>query len=61
MRYIDEDSSDSGELYLQQQEQIDRVPGRNMAFLLGDFNAQIGTNRDRWYPGLCKFRVENNW
>ena len=24
--------------YLQLQEQIDRVPGRNMVFLLGDFN-----------------------
>ena len=31
-------TSDSDELYLQLQEQIDRVPGRNMMFLLGDFN-----------------------
>ena len=38
-------------------EQIDRVPGRNMLFLLGDFNAQVGRNRDRWYPSLGKFGV----
>ena len=40
-------TSDSDEFYLQLQEQIDRVPGRNMVFLLGDFNAQVSRNRDR--------------
>ena len=34
----DGDTSDSDEFYLQLQEQIDRVSGRNMVFLLGDFN-----------------------
>jgi len=29
-----------------------------MVFLLGDFNAQVGRNRDRWYPSLGKFCVE---
>ena len=28
-----------------------------MVFLLGDFNAQVGRNRDRWYPSLGKFGV----
>ena len=41
-------SSGSDEFYLPLQEQIDRVPGRNIVFLLGDFNAQVGRNRDRW-------------
>ena len=27
-----------------------------MVFLL-DFNAQVGRNRDRWYPSLGKFGV----
>ena len=53
----DGDTSDSDEFYLQLQEQIDRVPGRNMVFLLGDFHAQVGRNRDRWYPSLGKFGV----
>ena len=53
----DGDTSDSDEFYLQLQEQIDRVPGRNMVFLLGDFNAQVGRNRDRWYPSLGNFGV----
>ena len=35
------------EFYLQLQEQIDRVPGRNMVFPLGDFNAQFCRARDR--------------
>ena len=39
-------NSDSDEFCLQLQEQIDRVPGRNIAFLLGDFNAQV-ENRER--------------
>ena len=39
------------------QEQIDRAPSRNLVFLLGDFNAQVGRNRDRWYPSLGKFGV----
>ena len=30
-----------------------------MVFLLGDFNAQVGRNMDRWYPTLGKFRVGN--
>ena len=51
----DGETSDSDEFYLQLQEQIDRVPGRNMVFLLRDFNAQVGRNRDRWYPSLGKF------
>ena len=46
---------DSDEFYLQSQEQIDRVPGRNMVFLLRDLNAQVCTNRDRCYPSICKF------
>ena len=54
---IDGNTSDSDEFYLQLQEQIDRVPGRNMVFLLGDFNAQVGRNRDRWYPSLGNFGV----
>jgi hypothetical protein len=37
------------------QEKIDKVPGRNMMLLLGDFNAQVDRNRDRWYPSLGKF------
>ncbi|XP_065571512.1 craniofacial development protein 2-like [Artemia franciscana] len=53
----DGDTSDSDEFYLQLQEQIDRVPGRNMVFLLGNFNAQVGRNRDRWYPSLGKFGI----
>jgi len=32
---------------LQLQEQIDRVPVRNVVYLLGDFNAQVGTVKDR--------------
>ncbi|XP_065583400.1 craniofacial development protein 2-like [Artemia franciscana] len=48
-------TNDSDEFYLQVQEQIDRVPGRNMVFLLVDFNVQVGRNRDRWYPSLGKF------
>ena len=27
-------------------------PGRNRVFLLGDVNAQVGRNRDRWYSSL---------
>ena len=53
----DRDTSDSDEFYLQLQEQIDRVPGGNMVFLLGNFNAQAGRNRDRWYPSLGKILV----
>ena len=48
----DGDTSDSDEFYLLSQEQIDRVSGGNMVFLLEDFNAHIGRNRDRWYPTL---------
>ena len=29
-----------------------------MVFLLENFNAQVGRNRDRWYPSLGKFGVE---
>ena len=54
----DGDTSDSEEFYLQLQEQTDRVPGRNVMFLPRDFNAQVGRNRDRWYPSLGKFSVE---
>ena len=36
----DGDTSDSDEFYLQLLEQKDRVPGRNMVFLLGDFDTQ---------------------
>ena len=53
----DGDTSDSDEFYLQLHEQIEWVPGRNMVFLLGYFNAQVGRNRDRWYPSLGKFGV----
>ena len=53
----DRDTSDSDEFYLQLQEEIDRVLGTNMMFLLGDFNAQVGRNSDRWYPSLGKFGV----
>ncbi|XP_065579614.1 uncharacterized protein LOC136039643 [Artemia franciscana] len=38
----DGEKSDSDEFYLQLQEEIDRAPGRNMVFLLGYFNAQVG-------------------
>ena len=30
-----------------------------MVSLLGDFNALIGRNRDRWYPSLGKSGGEN--
>ena len=53
----DGETSGSDEFYLQLQEQIDRVPGRNMMFLLGDFNNQVSRIRDRWYPSLSKFRA----
>ena len=53
----DGDSRDSDEFYLQLQEQIDRVPGRNMAFLLGNFNAQAGTTWNRWYANIDEFNV----
>ena len=36
----DGDSIDSAEFYLR--EQIDRVPGRNKVFLIGDSNAKVG-------------------
>ena len=42
----DGDTCDTDEFYLILQEQIDRVQGRNMVFLIGDFNAQIGGNRE---------------
>ena len=58
MEPTDGDSSDSDGFYLQLQEQIDMVPGRNMPFLLGDFNVHVGRNRDRWYPSLDKISVE---
>ena len=53
----DKGTSNSGCFYLQLKEQIDRVPGRNMLFLLGDFNTQVGRNRDRWYHSLGNFGV----
>ena len=37
--------SGSDDFYLQLQGQIDRDPGRNMVFLLGDFNTQVDWNR----------------
>ena len=55
----DRDASDTDEFCLQLQERIDRIPGRNMVFLLDDINAQVGRNRDRWYPSLDKFGVGN--
>ena len=41
---------------------MDRLPGRNMVFLLGDFDAQSDRNRDRWYPilGKCGVGKENS-
>ena len=53
----DGNTNDSDEFYLQLQEQIERVPGRNIVLLLGDFDAQAGRNRDRWYLSLGKFGV----
>ena len=53
----DGDTSDSDKFYLQLQEQIIRVSGRNMVFSHGDFNAQVGNNMDRWYPSLVKFGI----
>ena len=53
----DGDASDSDKFYFQLQEQIDRVSGTNIVFLLWDFSAQVGRNRDRWYPGLRQFGV----
>jgi len=50
----DGDTSDSDEIYLHLQEQIDRIPCRNSVFLLGDFNAQVSRNMDRCYPSLGK-------
>ena len=29
-----------------------------MGFLLGDFNAKVGRNRNRWYHSLGKLGVE---
>ena len=54
---IDGDTSDSYEFYLQLQKQKDRVPPKNMVFLLGDSNAQASRNRNGWYPSLVKFGV----
>ena len=54
---VEPTDGDTSDFYLQLQEQIDRVPGRNMVFLLRDFNAQVGRNRDRWYPSLGNFGV----
>ena len=42
---------------MQLQEQIDGIPGRNMVFVLGDLNAQVSRNRDRWSPSQGKFGV----
>ena len=53
----DGDSNDSDESYIQLQEQIDHVSGRNMIFLLGDSDAQISKNRDRCYQSVDKFYV----
>ena len=53
----DRDSGDADEFYLQLQEQIGRVPFTNRVFLLGNFKAQVGRNRDRWYYSLSKFGV----
>ncbi|XP_065583719.1 craniofacial development protein 2-like [Artemia franciscana] len=50
---IDRDTSDSDKFYLQLQEQITMVPGRNMVFLLESFDAQVSRNRD----SLSKFCV----
>jgi len=44
-------------LYLQIQEQKEWVPGRRFMFLRGDFNTQVGRNRDRWHRSLDKFGV----
>ena len=54
---INGDTSDSDEFYLQLPKQIDRVPGRNIMFLLGDFYVQVGRNRDRWDPSQGNFGV----
>ena len=43
----DGDTSVSDEFCLQSQEQKDRVQGKNMVFLIGDFNTQVGRNRYR--------------
>ena len=48
---------DSDKFYLQIQEKIHRVPGRNMVFLIEYFNTLVSRNRDRWYPSLGKFAV----
>ena len=37
----DGDNSDSDEFYLQLLRQIDRVPCRNIMFLLGDFKSRL--------------------
>ena len=50
-------TSYSDEFYLQLQEQIDRVLGRNVMFLLGNFNAHVSRNRDRWHLSLGEFGV----
>ena len=50
----DGDTSDSDEFYLQLQEQIDRISGKNMVLLQGNFSAQVSRNRDRWQPSLGK-------
>ena len=49
VKLTDGDTSDSDKFYLQLQEQIDGVPGRNM-FLLGYFNSKFSKNKDRWCP-----------
>ena len=46
------DILETSEFYIRILKQIDRVWGRNIVFLLGDFKAR---NTDRWYPSLGKF------
>ena len=53
--YGDTDVSD--EFYLKLHEQIDWVTCTNMVVLLRGFNAQVGRNRNRWYPSLDKLGV----
>ena len=54
---IERDTSESDDFYLLLQEQVDRVPGRKMAFLMRNFNAQVDRNRDRQYRSQGKFGV----
>ena len=54
VEWTDRNSSGSDKFYFQQQGQIDRVPGRNMKFLVKDFNALCAR-----YMGKLFFNIKS--